>query len=69
MMKVGQNEPSIVFTKFIVGDEVQKQSSKVALRKRCSINIQQFYSRTLMLKCDFNKVACNFIEIGMDVFL
>ena len=25
--------------------------------KRCSENMQQIYSRTLMPKCDFNKVA------------
>ena len=31
-------------------------SCKRALLKRCSENIQQIYRRTLMSKCDFNKV-------------
>ena len=35
----------------------QKQPPKGILRKRCSENMQQIYSRTPMLKCDFNKVA------------
>ena len=32
-------------------------------RKRCSENKQQIYRRTPMSKCNFNKVANNFIEI------
>ena len=28
------------------------------LKKKCSENIQQIYSKTPMPKCDFNKVAC-----------
>ena len=35
------------------------------LKKRCSENMQQIYRRTPMPKCDFNKVACNFIEIKL----
>ena len=35
----------------------QKQHSRDVLRKRCSENMQQIYRRTLMPKCDFNKVA------------
>ena len=34
-----------------------KQPSASALKKRRSENMQQMYRRTLMLKCDFNKVA------------
>ena len=36
---------------------VQKQPSSSVLRKRCPENIQQLYTNTPMLKCDFNKVA------------
>ena len=35
----------------------QKQPSRDVLIKRCSQNMQQIYRRTLMLKCDFNKVV------------
>ena len=35
---------------------IQKQPSRVVLRKWCSVNIQQIYRRTPMPKCDFNKV-------------
>ena len=35
----------------------RKQPSGVALRKRCSKNMQQIYRRTIMTKCDFDKVA------------
>ena len=38
----------------------QKQPSKCVLRKRCSENMQQVYRRTLMPKCDCNKVALKF---------
>ena len=31
----------------------------------CSENMQQFYSRTRMPKCDFNEVVYNFIEITL----
>ena len=34
----------------------QKQPIKGVLRKSCSENMQQIYRRTLMPKCDFNKV-------------
>ena len=37
--------------------EIQKQPSRVALKKRCSENMQQIYRRTSISKCDFNKVA------------
>ena len=49
----------------------QKQSFIVVLRKSCSENMQQIYSKTPMQKCDFNKVHSNFIEmksyLGMSV--
>ena len=35
----------------------QKQSSRGVFKKRCSEDMQQIYWRTLMLKCDFSKVA------------
>ena len=44
---------------------LQKQPSRVVLKKRCSENMQQVYRRAPMPKCDFNKVACNFIEITL----
>ena len=43
----------------------QIQPSRGVPRKRCSENIQQIYRRTPMPKYDFNKYACNFIEIGL----
>ena len=45
--------------------KVQKQPSRAVLRKRCSENMQQIYSRTPMSKCDFNKVTFTFIEIAL----
>ena len=36
---------------------LQKQSSRGVFRKRCFENMQQIYRRTLIPKCDFNKVA------------
>ena len=33
------------------------EPSRGVLRKRCSENVPQIYRRTLMPKCDFNKVA------------
>ena len=35
----------------------QKQPSRGVLKNRCSENMQQIYMRTLMPKCDFNKVG------------
>ena len=40
------------------------------LRKRCSENMQQIYRRTTpMSKCDFNKVAKQFLIISGDELL
>ena len=36
---------------------IQKQPPRGVPRKRCSENMQRIYRRTLMPKCDFNKVA------------
>ena len=36
---------------------LQKESSRGVLEKSCSENLQQTYWRTLMPKCDFNKVG------------
>ena len=46
---------------------VQKHPSKSVIKKRCSENMQQICSRTLIGKCDFNKVLQlnNFIEITL----
>ena len=38
-------------------EKIQRQSSRGVLKKRCSENMQQIYSRTPMPKCDFNRVA------------
>ena len=43
----------------------QKQPFRSVLSKRCSENMQQNYRRKPMLKCDFNKVLCNFLEITL----
>ena len=37
----------------MLSKETQKQPSRGVLRKRCSENMQQIYSRTPILKCDF----------------
>ena len=39
---------------------IQKQPLRGVLKKRCSENMQQIYRRTLMPKCNFNKVAKQF---------
>ena len=44
---------------------IRKQPPRGVPRKRCSENMQQIYRRTPMPKCDFNKVASNFIEIAL----
>ena len=49
---------------------IQKQLFRGALRKRCSENMQQIHKRTLMPKCDFNKVATLLkSHFGIDVLL
>ena len=58
-----------VVTKLIVKEKImryiQNQTYRAVLRKRCFENMQQIYRRTPKPKCDFNKVACNFIEITL----
>ena len=49
--------------KIIATRKNHKQPPRGVLRKRCSESIQQFYRRAPMLKCNFNKVARNVIEI------
>ena len=49
--------------KIIATRKNHKQPSRGVLRKRCSQSIQQIYRRAPMLKCNFNKVARNVIEI------
>ena len=53
--------------------EVQKQLSRVVLRKGCSGNMQQIYRRTPMPKYDLNKVALQLtllkLHSGMGVLL
>ena len=41
---------------------LQKHQKQPSSRKRCSENIRQIYKRTLMPKCDFNRVSCIFSE-------
>ena len=41
----------------------QKQPSRGISKKRCSENMQQTYRRTPIPKCDFNKVAKEYIDI------
>ena len=48
-----------------IANKRQKQPSRDVLMKRCSENMQQIYRGTTMPKCDFSKVACNFIEIAL----
>ena len=33
--------------------------------KKCSANTEEVYWRTIMQKCDFNKVCCSSIEIEL----
>ena len=46
--------------------KIQKQFSRSVLRKRCSENMLQIYRKTLITKCDFNKVA---LDSNMGVLL
>ena len=41
----------------------QKQPSRDVFRKRCSENLQQIYRTTPILKCDFNKVAKQVVNL------
>ena len=43
----------------------QKHPSRCVFIERRSEDMQQIYGRTPMPKCDFNKVASNFIEIAL----
>ena len=45
--------------------DIQKQPPRGFRRKRCSENMQQIYRRIPMPRCDFNKVASNFIEVAL----
>ena len=66
-------KPEMEFQSMIQGLQIhidnisdnQKQPTSIVLRKRCSENMQQIFRRTLMPKCDFSKVASNFIEIAL----
>ena len=57
------NTPSTESTQI---QKVQRQPTKVVLKKRCSESMQQIYKRTPMPKCDFNKMKLHF---GIDVLL
>ena len=48
-----------------ISKNLQKQPRRGVPRKMCSKNKQKIYRRTLMPKCDFNDVLCNFIEITL----
>ena len=41
----------------VLQSDVRTQSSRGALKQRCSENMQQIYRRTLIPKSDFNKVV------------
>ena len=58
-------KPKVSSENSFINSKSQKQPSRGVLSKRCSENMQQIYRRTPMPKCDFNKVACNFIEITL----
>ena len=47
---------------YLLKYSIQRQPFRGVLKKRCTENMQQFYRRTLMPKCDFNKAA---FEIGL----
>ena len=47
----------LVFDHMKISYKCQKQTSRGVLRKWCSENMRQIYRRTLMPKCDSNKVA------------
>ena len=47
---------SVISIKLLWSRRLQKQPSRRVLRKRCSANMQQIYSRTPIPKCNFNKV-------------
>ena len=51
--------PILSYTDKFLAFYHQRQPPRGVLKKRCSENMQQIYSRTLMPKCDFNKVASN----------
>ena len=40
---------------------IQRHPSRGVIRKKCFENMQQIYRRTLMPKCDFNKVTSQFL--------
>ena len=71
MLSGGYNRRSLLWnrlrTRSCKNEEAafRKQPSSGVRRKRYSQNTQQIYRRTLMPKCDFNKVLCNFIEITL----
>ena len=50
---------------FTFTKEMQKQSSRGVLWKRCSENMQQRYRRTPMPKCDFKKVFVECPELEL----
>ena len=53
----------------LVAVKEQKQPSRSVLRKRCTKNMQQIYTRAPMPKCDFDKVALLKLHYGMGVLL
>ena len=46
---------------------MENQASRGVLRKRCSKNMHQIYRRTLMPKCDFNKVTGPLYQLFMSL--
>ena len=55
--------------KTVMASTLQKQPSRGVLKRRCSENMKQIYRRTLIPKCDSNKVAMHLCHFGMGVLL
>ena len=72
-LKEGQRVSNLNTIKiFGTKGNLYKQPTICVLRKRCSENMQQIYGRTLMPKCDFNKVSLATLlksHFGMGVLL
>ena len=45
--------------------QLSESDVQSVLKKRCSGNMQQIYSKTPLPNCDFNKVVSDFIEIAL----
>ena len=63
--QISKSKISLRDTKvFIEINKLLKQPSR-GVKKRCSEILQQICRRTPMLKCDFNKLLCNFVKVAL----